>query len=185
MKTENLVIFLISVFIGSVIFYSCADDISAPENGKYTPLQLTKEESDVLSASERFGLNIFKAINALERENNLFISPLSISYALGMTLNGASGTTYDAIRGTLTLNGLTLEEINKSYKNLTLQLMTIDPKVKFQIANSIWYRLGFTFEEDFLQRNTEYFFAEVSGLNFSDPASVDIINNWVNNKTIP
>ena len=50
-------------------------------------------------------------------DSNIFISPLSVSMALGMTLNGANGSTYDAMQSTLELKGLTEEQINSSYQN--------------------------------------------------------------------
>lgn len=62
-------------------------------------------------------------------------------------------------------------------------LTTLDPKVIFEIANSIWYREGFHVEQEFIDVNKEYFDALVSALNFDDPKSVDIINNWASEKT--
>ncbi len=51
------------------------------------------------------------------------------------------------------------------------------------IANSIWYRLGFDVKEDFIERNKTYYQSEVRGLDFSDPASVDTINRWIGDAT--
>jgi len=103
--------------------------------------------------------------------------------ALGMTYNGANGSTQEAMQTTLELSDLTPEEINESYESLIELLTVLDPKVIFQIANSIWYRQGWSFEEDFLERCRIYFNAEVSGLNFSNSNTVDIINRWVDENT--
>ena len=91
--------------------------------------------------------------------------------ALGMTLNGASGETKQAMQNTLELAGLTDQQINDSYKSLIDLLVGLDPKVKFKIANSIWYRNGLTFEQEFLDVNKNFFNAEVSGLDFNNPQS--------------
>jgi serpin B len=39
------------------------------------------------------------------------------------------------------------------------------------------------FEQSFIKTNQSYFDAEVAGLNFDDPNSVDIINGWVAGRT--
>jgi serpin B len=98
-------------------------------------------------------------------------------------MNGANGETYDEMRSTLQFAHLSNEEINKSYKSLIEALYASDPKVIFQSANSIWYRDEITFEQPFFDLSIKYFNALVSELNFNDPVSFEIINNWVNQNT--
>ena len=100
-----------------------------------------------------------------------------------MTINGANGETYNEMRTTLQFSDLTNEEINNSYKTLIQTLYNSDPKVTFQSANSIWYRNEMIFEQSFFDLSMKYFDALVSGLDFSDPASVETINNWVKQNT--
>ena len=145
--------------------------------------ELTAVEKTVVEADNSFGLKTFQEIVKSEQDKNVFISPLSISMALGMTLNGANGETKQGMQNALELAGLTDKQINDSYKSLIELLVGLDPKVKFKIANSIWYRNGFTFEQDFLDVNKTFFNAEVSGLDFSNPQSKNIINSWVENNT--
>ena len=76
-----------------------------------------------------------------------------------------------------------MEEINQSYQKLVSALLSVDPKVIMEIANSIWYRDDFYVENDFLNINKNYYDAEVTDLDFTDPASVDVINKWVSDKT--
>jgi len=111
------------------------------------------------------------------------ISPLSVAYALGMTYNGANGATLQAFNDVLHFGDLTSEEVNESYKDLMDQLLNLDNKVEFALANSIWYKEGFQVIPDFIQINQDYFDAAVEELDFSDPASVDIINQWIEDKT--
>ena len=59
----------------------------------------------------------------------------------------------------------------------------LDAKVDFRIANSIWSRSGFPFEQSFLDAGTSYFDAEVRSLDFDDPASLATINGWVSRAT--
>ncbi|MFQ5639827.1 MAG: serpin family protein [bacterium] len=162
----------------SLLFTQCAHNPVAP-----TARELTDLEKRLVESDNKFGFKLFKEIVKAEKDKNVFISPLSVSMALGMTLNGADGETKTAMEQTLEFAGLTTDEINQSYKSLIELLTQLDPKVAFQIANSIWSRQGRTFEQEFLDVNRTYFDALVRALDFSDPASVDVINSWVNENT--
>ncbi len=145
--------------------------------------ELSLHEREIAASGNTFGLNLFRELNKEEIGNNMFISPLSVSYALGMTLNGAAGETRTAMLQTMALHGMSMEEINASYKNLMAYLMHIDPEVLVEIANSIWYRQGLNVEQDFIDVNQQFFDALVQALDFTAPESVDIINAWINQKT--
>ena len=164
--------------------HNCTKDLS-PVNDK--PKQqtraLTQNETQIVESGKTFGLKLFKKIVEEQPDSNIFISPLSVSMALGMTLNGADGGTYEAMRQTLEFNNLTNQEINESYQSLIELFINLDQKVLFEIANSIWYRNSFQVEQPFLDTNQAYFDAEISALDFNDPASVNIINNWVSDNT--
>ena len=145
--------------------------------------ELTPAEKQLVESDNKFGFKLFKEIIKEEGGTNVFISPLSVSMALGMTYNGASGSTQEAMQTTLELSGLTIQEVNESYKSLIELLTGLDPKVKFQIANSIWYRQEFSFEEEFINLCKTYFNALVRGLDFNDPNAADTINGWVEENT--
>jgi serine protease inhibitor len=147
------------------------------------PINLTAAEKAILKSSNDFAFNIFREVINADPDTNIFVSPLSISYALGMTYNGAQNETEIAMRNTLGYGSLTTEEINQSYYNLTKTLMGLDEDVLFEIANSIWHRDNFIVEQDFLDVNRNYFDAEVQGLDFNDDGSANIINDWVSDKT--
>jgi serpin B len=136
-----------------------------------------------VESTDRFGLKLFREIVRTESDSNIFISPLSASMALGMTANGAAGSTMEAMRNTLELDDLTEEQSNEAYKSLIELLTSADPKVRFDIANSIWPRLGLTVVEDFLERCNTYFSAEVRELDFNDPGAAGIVNSWAEEKT--
>ena len=64
-------------------------------------ITLNKKSAEILQADRQFAFELFKEVHGLSDEDNLMISPLSTSYALGMTLNGANGDTKDAFRQVL------------------------------------------------------------------------------------
>ncbi len=171
--------FLIVIFM---LFFQFCERVTAPIT-KQSVRQLTPQENKLVTSDNLFGIKLFKEIVKNQADQNTFISPLSISMALGMTLNGAAGDTREAMENTLELQGLSQPEINESYQSLIELLRNLDPKVVFQIANSIWYREGLDFKQDFIELNKNYFDARVEGLNFNDPNSVNTINNWVDENT--
>ena len=140
-------------------------------------------DSNVSKANTEFGFDLFNVIWETERNENIFISPFSVSVALAMTLNGAAGETEQAMTDTLQLQDLASDTINSSFYQLQNILQTSDPKVTLTIANSLWGREGFQFKTDFLQRNELYFNAETSILDFLNPSTLQTINQWVNDST--
>jgi serpin B len=172
----------IALFITFTLsFLGCEDFGTSPEKPEARPL--TELEKSLVRTSNQFGLHLLRSVNQTESDKNVFISPLSVSMALGMTLNGANGTTEEAMRTTLGFSGMTQEEINASYHNLMELLQNLDPKVEFDIANSIWHRLGFTVEREFNETNQRYFESIVTGLDFSSPDASKTINSWVDTNT--
>ncbi len=100
-----------------------------------------------------------------------------------MTYNGAAGTARDAMQQTLELQGMSLEGVNRSYRDMIDLLSNLDPLVEFLIANSVWYRHTITFEQALLDINRQFYDAEVRALDFSGPSASQIINGWVEENT--
>ena len=174
-KINSIILFLL------VLVYVCG--CTKSPNEPSISRELTSIEKTIVDSDNRFGIRLFQEIVKAQEDSNVFISPLSVSMALGMTLNGANTTTREAMINTLELAGLSDQQINENYKSLIELLVGLDPKVKFQIANSIWYRNDHVFEELFFNQCKNYFDAEVAGLDFRDPKSKDIINAWVDQNT--
>ena len=147
-------------------------------------VHFTTSQKAMLGSSNTFGLNLLSHLGATIPENgNLFISPLSVSLALTMTYNGASGNTAVEMKQVLGIPQLSQTDINQAGKDLLQLLLHLDPKVTLEIANSIWYRNTFPVKADFLAINTTYFDAEVNASDFNDPNMVNLINSWVKTKT--
>lgn len=195
---KRIFLFLILVLL-SICLISCSNSGTNSDNpspnppadsfgpiGQINPVnpgELSSADKTLAESGNKFGLTLFREIVAEEPDTNIFISPLSVSLALGMTYNGANGETRTAIQQTLELHDLAIEEVIWSFKNLIDVLSNLDPKVIFEIANSIWYRNGIAVKDEFLNLNQTYFNAEIDALDFNNDASCDIINNWVDEKT--
>ena len=174
----SLILVMCSLMLSICI--GCARDADIPDKVNLTgPIN-----SDVVAANTKFGFNLFNEIRKTEENENIFISPFSISVALAMTLNGAAGETEQAMINTLQLQSIDADAINLDYARLHQTLLVSDPKVQLTIANSLWTRQDFTFNSDFLQRNTQFFGAEIASLDFTDEEnSLKTINQWVDTNT--
>jgi serpin B len=176
------------LFLMVVLLLQCSKSPVA-DKGKATDElipDIASVEKRLIESDNKFGLKLFRELNKDEKDSNIFISPLSVAMALGMTYNGANGETQEAMQKTLELEGFTLQEVNKCYQHLIESLTQLDPKVEFGIANSIWYRENEgrrVPREEFLSLCDDYYSALVRGLDFYDPSSADTINMWVEEET--
>jgi serine protease inhibitor len=168
----------------SVLVAGCSSGPTDPsEPLEQLPRQLRNAELAVIEGSNGFAVDLLREVSALKPEENVFISPLSVSMALGMTMNGTAGSTFHELSATLGFEGLSQDSINLAYRDLVDLFVGLDPSVDITLANSVWYRQGYPFEQSFFDRVAETFDAQVSALDFGDPRSVTTINDWVNRYT--
>ncbi len=172
---------LIALLVATAPLARCGGEPFGPIDD--LPRNLSSAELRLIEVNNSFALKLFREINLQDAGKNLFISPLSVAMALGMTYNGADGETREAMTRTLELEGMTIQEVNEAYRDLIALLLDLDPRVEFGLANSIWHRDDMSFEQAFLDINREYFNAEVTGLDFNDPSAADVINSWVSDAT--
>ncbi len=177
----NTMLRLTAVSVLTIALAQCLGDPLGPIDE--LPRALTRAETRLIEIDNSFGLKLFREIDAQDPDKNLFVSPLSVAMALGMTYNGADGETREAMARALELEDMTIQEVNEAYRDLIALLLDLDPRVEFALANSIWYRNTMSFEQGFLDINRDYFNAEVTGLDFADPEAASTINNWVNENT--
>lgn len=147
------------------------------------PRSLTSAEVAAIGASNAFGFDLLREMTRETPDQSVFLSPFSASMALGMTMNGAHGETWEAMQATLGFHGLSEEEINRSFQELLQLLSDLDPDVDIAVGNSVWYRQGLAVRTSFRERVERYFDARVSGLDFGVPGAAGTINDWVREAT--
>ena len=140
-------------------------------------------DNRLTAATSRFSFKLYDQILKQRTDNNTFVSPASVMLALAMTYNGAGGTTREAMARALEIEGMSLEDVNRAFADLKSTLTPTDPKIQIKITNSLWARNGFVLNPAFIKRNKQHYGAEITSLDFSDPAAPDTINAWVNRNT--
>lgn len=174
--------YIISILISGCITLNSCEKNNQESNNKV--IDLTKSQKEMVGSSNSFGYKLFKEVaDPSNPAENYFVSPLSVTMALTMTYNGAAGATKDSMQNTLGYTGLSDDDINKSGHELMNWLLKVDPKVQMDIANSIWCEETHQILPAFLNVNQTYFDAQVLKVNFRDPGTINIINQWVSDKT--
>jgi serpin B len=148
------------------------------------PINITTDQAGLIESENSFAFDIFsEVLNSSEEGTNVIISPLSISVALSMTLNGAEGATRDSMLNALRMEGITPESINNSYKELTKALLSVDKRVVITIANSVWTEDDFLVKQAFVDILTNYYDADSKSFDIDDASAPDKINSWIEEKT--
>lgn len=147
------------------------------------PRDLSAAEQSLIEGSNAFAFDVLRETVARDESADIMLSPLSASMALGMTMNGARGATFEGMRAALGFAALDQESINAGYQDLIGLLLGLDDGVDMRIANSVWARSGFAFHDSFMETVRESFAAEVATLDFADADAAPTINRWVDRST--
>jgi serpin B len=169
-----------------VLVFGCGADsgpTAPPPLLTSLPRELTSDEIAIQTAINDLSFRLLGQLSRADPTGNIFVSPLSVSSALGMAANGASGDTYNQIRQTLGLNGMQEQAINQGYKGLVDLLLSLDASVDVQIANSLWHHQLYSVQPTFANALNSYFGATPFARDFRNPATVTEINGWVNTRT--
>ena len=180
-----LVILVVIIFLSNAaLFTRCSgEQIEEVVSTEKSDEIAGSADKNLVNANTSFGFNIFKELTSEDKDQNVFISPLSILLALAMTYNGAVGDTNLAMAETLQFKSFDLEELNSGFHDLMVSIKNADSGIELAIANSIWYRLGYSVSGDFIDRNKKYFSSEVNEIDFTSPEALDTVNGWIDDAT--
>ena len=162
--------------IGSDFWFN-ASAFDAPKE-----IELTDGERQLIASNNDFAFNLFRKARG---EESKVLSPLSITYALGMLNNGADGQTQQEINQTLGFGEAGADAINAFCQKMLKEAETLDEKTKSIIANTIFVNegLGYSLQDDFIQKANDYYNAQPQNRDFNDGETVDVINQWASDHT--
>ena len=152
---------------------------------KLRPITLTAEQQQMRDNNNEFACRLFRTVNEQKEGNgSLIVSPISVTYMLGMLNTGADGQTRQQIADVLGLGGSVME-INEYCKKMIDEAPRVDPSVTVQIANCIDVNsaLGITLVPQFKTDMQNYYNAQIEALDFGKSSSLDKINNWCKKNT--
>jgi len=134
-------------------------------------------------ADNAFGFKLLAETRKEMPGKNVFQSPVGMALALAMAGNGAQGQTLQEMAATLQLAGVTPEAWNAGNKLLLDHLLGLDPKIKLEIANSLWTQTGAKIKPEFIASGQKSYRAEAAAVDFTSPATVKRLDDWVSQNT--
>ncbi|RKR83865.1 serpin B [Mucilaginibacter gracilis] len=165
-----------------LLFSACKKNNPSVEQG--VDLELTTTEQQKVLADNSFSFKLLKKVSADASFNdNLMISPLSVSFAMAMANNGSAGQTFTDINSTMNFNGFTPDQVNNYYNKLITGLPKVDPGTILKVANSVWYTQTLPVLPQFTQTNSTLYQAKVQSVDFGAAATKDMMNQWVSDQT--
>jgi serpin B len=167
--------FLVLATVGTAAGWALA----ASETG-----QTGGAQEEAAAANNRFAFDFYREIG--KGSNNAFFSPFSLTSALGMTAQGAKGTTAAQMAAALGWKGSDLDRLYDGLGQLSrlLDRSQTGQGPELAVANALWGRRGLDLRSDFLERSRQRFGAGLDEVDFAQPeAARQRINRWVEDAT--
>ena len=163
---------------------SCSEDEPVTPNVKYNPgtIKLTTAQQAQVENSNEFAWKFFKEVSKGEQQD-VFVSPLSVTYALGMLANGAVGDTQKEILEGLEFRSGKVDDINSLCHQLMMESPKLDKSTKVSIANAVVANKNKPLQPDFKNVVEKQYQALVTNQDFSSPATLSFINLWASELT--
>ncbi len=148
------------------------------------PVQLTEEQKLMRDDNNEFAWRLFQTMQQEQGSTNTVLSPISVTYMLGMLDAGAAGTTRDEITQALGF-GEQPEAVHEFCKKLIEEAPNVDPAATVKMANCIDVNsaLGLNLLKEYVNEMKTYYHAQVDALDFTKSSTLNEINNWCNNNT--
>ena len=143
-------------------------------------IHLTEAERALVVSNNNFAFRLFKEAR---KDKDLLLSPLSITYALGMLNNGAAGQTQQQIQQVLGFSNA--DEVNAFCRKMLTESVGLDQETKVNIANTIYVNqgLGYQLQDGFAQKALQYYDAIPEARDFADGQTMQVINQWASDHT--
>ncbi|MFC5647851.1 serpin family protein [Paenibacillus solisilvae] len=169
-----------AVILAAALTTDCGAKADAKQAARFKAEDVNVQQ---VHAYNEFAARMTKQLLLESGEANMVVSPLSVTLALSLALNGAGGATEREMLQMLGADNLSMEVLNQGSEVLTDLLEHGDPKVDVQIANALWARKGTQLLDDYSSRLQQFYDAKVSELDFDDKAAAGTINKWVRKQT--
>jgi serpin B len=136
--------------------------------------------------NNQFGFDLYKYVN--QPDDNLFISPFSISTALAMTYEGAAGKSKEEMMKYLRFSSDKKENLTNFGDILSRVENTKDENKYFlRVANSLWAQNDFKFLQSYFEIVKNYYDSPIEKVDYKDPENREkarlAINDWTAKKT--
>lgn len=179
---------LLPVLLSLALLGGCAGALVQPKGtvqplptpqGSLPPVEeLVYTAEGALDGYQSFALELLKQNQ--KAGENVLISPLSVTLALGMTANGAAEDTsaeFDA------LFGLSRDALNSLCARFLADYAKLGGSTEATLVNSLWADPDAALANGFVLRCQETYGAQLFQQDLQDPETVKAVNGWVSDAT--
>lgn len=144
---------------------------------------MNKAPKTTYGVSDDLALSLLRLEMAAHPGANVVLSPLSVSMALGMMLNGSRGPARQQTAARLGFGvGRSLRGMNEYYSQLK-EALAETREIDLDLASALYACGDLTFKKNFLNKSQQYFDAKIGLLDLDDPSSVVLMNSFICQKT--
>lgn len=143
--------------------------------------QISSDEEALVKSNIAFAVRLFQESNP---SKSIVLSPLSVTCAMTMVNNGATGMTRQEILDVL--GGASDTDIMNNFCRKVLgEAGKLDSQVQVKMANTIFFnqRLGLKLKKLFCQKVKDNFDVTPQVLDFADENTLKVINQWASDYT--
>ena len=123
------------------------------------------KDSKLVSANTKFAVNLYKELTATDA-GSIFMSPISVIFALGMTYLGARGDTASQMRQALFLDDVDQKDLNEAFDSIRSSVASKDGAYTLCMANRLFGDKSINVIRDYLEESRKYFGAELATVDF-------------------
>ena len=158
------------------------DLVSSREDGLMDDnyLILSDAQRDIIENNNAFALNLFSQMKGFDSK---VVSPMSVSYLMGMLANGADGQTRQEIMKAIGCEKVSLRDLNEFYQMLITHANHFDKATTINIADYIALNCHYQLKDGFASTMQNYYKAGVESLDFSKASTLKRINRWCSDHT--
>jgi len=156
------------------------DDPLSNEGNDRRDITLTRSDQELVNSNNDFAFNLYRLVASQKSE---IVSPISITYALGMLNNGAAGETQGEINKVLGFGETGADGINAFCRKMLTEAPKLDKLTKVMIANTIYMNKDYELKPDFISKANTFYDATPETRDFADGKTRDVINKWGSDHT--
>ena len=184
---------LIFIILISTLLFGCSStkdlvietDVIFNENTTVN----TKFNKEIINNINNTGYDVITLLNENDDSKNILFSPLSLTSALSMLENGASGETKDEILNVLHLKNE--NNLNETYNSLINHFHHISnnndenrKSTTINLANSFWFKNNnLKIKESYIGNIKSYYDGDIFSVDFNKSSTKDMMNEWIESKT--
>lgn len=145
---------------------------------------------EIIDGINQTGYDVLDLLYSNDTSGNLLFSPISLTSALSMLENGASGITKDEILDVLNIESDS--NLNETYNALINRFYSISdnedlkdrPVTTIDLANSFWFRNNnLDIKQSYIDIVKSFYDGDIYSVDFGKSETKDSMNTWIEDRT--